>query len=56
MMHMKGQLVPHLVGHLALDSQASASSLLPNAGFACLLPACNEHIWLLAQVVKRQEL
>jgi len=55
MMHMKGQPTPHLVCHLAFDSQASESSLLPNAGCACLLPPCNEHIRLLAQVVKRQE-
>jgi len=36
MLHMKGLPTPHLVCHLALDSQASGSLLLPNAGFACL--------------------
>ena len=51
MMHVMGQPTPYLVCHLAFDSQAFESSLLPNAGFAC-----NEHIRLLAQVVKRQEL
>lgn len=55
MMHMKGLPTPHDVCHLAVDSQASESSLLPDAGFACLSLACNEHMRLVAQVVKRQE-
>ena len=56
MVHVQGLPTPHLVCHLAFDSQASGGLLLPTAGLAYLLLACSQHIQLLAQVVRRQEL